>query len=114
MSLLGLDIGNKKTGLAISSGIVAAGFGELETVELKTKLPEIIQVNQVDRIIVGLPVNRDETQANKIKAITKSVLPANIAVEYVDETLSSVEGESHSGAAKIILQQYIDESTRIG
>ncbi len=133
MRILGLDLGEKRIGLAISDplGITAQG---LETIQRTSKeedikkIKEIIGIYKVEKIIVGLPINMDGTQGKQAERVKKFAnllkKQAQIPIEFWDERLSTVESQKfflqanirwekakHSVdrvAAQIILQGYLD------
>ncbi|MGN0435308.1 MAG: Holliday junction resolvase RuvX [Wujia sp.] len=143
MRIIGLDFGTKTVGVAISdeNGIIAQ---PLLTIERKhaTKLrqtyaqiEEIIKENQVDRIVLGLPKNMNNTEGERAEATRefKEALErrTGLPVILVDERLTTVEADrilSATGvacsarkehidkmAAAIILQNYLDrEKNRKG
>lgn len=136
MRIIGLDFGTKTVGVAISdeTGIIAQ---PLLTIERKhaTKLrqtyaqiEEIIRDNQVDRIVLGLPKNMNNTEGERAEA-TREFMEAlkrrtGLPVILVDERLTTIEADrilSATGvalsarkehidkmAAAIILQNYLD------
>ena len=130
---LGIDIGEKRTGIALSDplGIVATPLltiigGEQETV-LKAII-ELVQQHQVERIVVGLPrsLNGDiGKEAVKIQTIVQQLSEhSEVPVETWDERLSTVAAERlmretgakrqqrkinrDAVAAAVILQSYLN------
>ena len=136
MRYLGLDLGTKTLGIAKSDamGIIASSYKllkfENEDYEsLINPLKEIIDELKVDKLVLGLPKNMDnslgfasERSLNFKKLIEDSI---NIEVILQDERLSSVEANNlmisndtsrkkrkekvDSLAATIILQRYLDQ-----
>lgn len=103
--LLGLDIGNKRIGVAISEDHLAAAYGVIKNEDLGKVINEIgriIRAEKIAKIIIGIPKNKDTFQADKIHKfaieLTKSL---NIEIIYVDETLSSKEAERRIKDLKI-------------
>ena len=95
----------------------------------------IIKQNQVERVIVGLPLSMDGSvgqQAEKVKAFTRKLCDnVEVPVEFRDERLTTVEAkqlireaggkkskrrDSHDDAvaAAIILRGYLDERRESG
>lgn len=96
--LLGIDYGNKKIGLAISSpdhkiamphSIIAAR----EDREKSNHIIDFIVKNNICAIVVGLPVNMDGTRGNQAKIVTsfvnKLVKETNLPIYLQDERLTS-------------------------
>jgi putative pre-16S rRNA nuclease len=136
--VLALDIGGKRTGLAISdaSGTLARPLGVITSA---TPIPEVIaRVEQLQReddglgaIVVGRPVRLDGS-ANEQTTHVESLVAAlrartTLPVVLQDERLTSVEAESRlavndkdwrrrklkldAAAAAVILQDYLDSRT---
>ena len=132
MRSLGLDIGDKRTGVALSDplGILASPLTIIDRTDGKadiTSILEIIEKNQVGRIIVGLPLSLDGSlslQAEKVKNFTEELRTnTEIPIEYRDERLSTVtarrlmreaekkpKSRDDAIAAAVILQSYLEEA----
>lgn len=129
MRILGLDVGEKRIGVAMSDGLGVTAQG-LETIMRHdtNSLARIIKENDVHEIVVGLPVNMDGTQGERAK---DALLFADglkkrygLPVRMWDERLSTayveramIEGDlsrrkrkrlSDRLAAQVILQGYLD------
>lgn len=103
MRIMGLDIGNKTIGVAVSDlmGLTAQGVevirrsGSIE--EEMYSLQNLINEKEVNRIVVGLPINMNGTigpQCEKVleyKEKLETVL--QLPVETWDERLTTVEAE---------------------
>ena len=137
MRLLGLDVGSKPVGVAISDelGITAQ---KLETIQIdETKynfgmrpLKKLVRQYDVDGFVLGLPKNMDGTSGNSVarsKAYGKRLEEKfNLPVYYSDERLTTIESRrvliEDAGmhdrkkrkqvidqmAAVLILQNYLD------
>lgn len=133
MRVLGLDIGEKRIGVALSDpgGIIA---GALEVVEKESRdaaLEQIIGLvgeHGAERIVVGMPLSMNGTpgkQAQVVQSFIESLKErTEIPVETWDERLSTVAAERmlveagvkrdkrkkriDSIAAAFILQGYLD------
>ncbi|MDI6814726.1 MAG: Holliday junction resolvase RuvX [Dehalococcoidales bacterium] len=131
---LGLDIGDKRVGVALSDpeGILASPLTIInrsdDTADIEA-ITNIISQYQVKQIIVGLPRSMNGSlgkQAEKVKAfIQKLCNHTEVPVEFRDERLSTVlakrlrqevnaqktkEKASYDAiAAALILQGYLDE-----
>jgi putative holliday junction resolvase len=131
--ILGIDLGTKWIGLAVADWEVRIATG-LDVIEYKGRdrlieqLREIIEGDNIELVVMGLPFNMDGTEgskareARKIGELIRSSLSVNL--EYVDERLTTVQaikelhqmdekvGKSRKKinmmAATIILQDYLD------
>jgi len=131
--IMGLDVGDKTIGVAVSDlmGLTAQGVKTVKRVGKKKDidaLKEIIKERQVNKIVSGLPKNMNGTlgpQGEKvIKFCELLEQETGIKIEYWDERLSTVAAErtliqgnvrreNRKGvidmvAAVIILQGYLD------
>ena len=134
MRTLGLDVGERRVGVAISDPegrlavplqVVERGRGGRDAVQV---VLELARREDVGRIVVGLPVSLDGTlgpQAAETQRFADGLRAAtDIEVILYDERLSSVEADRHleaagvrgrqarerrdAVAASIILQAYLD------
>ena len=133
MRNLGLDIGDKRIGVAISDpeGILASPLATITREDDKNAMDAIIQLvdqHDVKRIVVGLPYSLDGSigvQANKVMDFVKKLSKGTRAsIEIWDERLSTVAVERllreagnkkaskkagrDAAAAAFILQGYLD------
>lgn len=102
MRIMGLDVGEKRIGIAISDpmGWTAQGHSVLRRGELAADLKKIWQICQdyeVEKIVVGLPLNMDGSIGAKALEIQEFGTAVKnrlaIAVEYWDERLSTRSAE---------------------
>ena len=135
MKYLGLDLGTRTLGVSISdqTHTIATTYKTIRYEEenyefLLKELKEIIEKEQIEKIILGLPKNMNNTIGesaerclNFKKQIEKKL---NLQVEMQDERLTTVEATNYmieanmsrkkrkkkidSLAANIILQTYLD------
>jgi putative Holliday junction resolvase len=129
--LLGLDIGEKRIGVAISDelGMIASPLVTINaTGDVEAEMRMLIVKYDIPRLIVGLPVGlsgREGPQAKKVRAVADA-LAAELGIDmvYSDERLSSTVAEAalisqgtrrdkrkqhiDSMAAAVILQGYLD------
>ena len=132
MRSLGLDIGDKRIGVALSDpqGILASPLTIIDRTDDQSDIAAIIAIinqNQVGRIIVGLPLSMDGSiseQAEKVKAFTQKLSNhTQVPIEFRDERLSTVSAKRlmqtvrktrqtrHDAvAAALILQGYLEEA----
>ena len=134
MRSLGLDIGDKRIGVALSDpgGILASPFTIIDRRDerLDTEaILDIVRQHQVEQIIVGLPYSMDGSigkQAEKVKAFIQELgSNTDVPIEFRDERLTTVSARRlmqpvkrkrtkkkvrHDAvAAALILQSYLDE-----
>ncbi|MHB8878788.1 MAG: Holliday junction resolvase RuvX [Myxococcaceae bacterium] len=102
MRTMGLDVGSKTIGVAISDelGLTAQALSTVRRSNLKTDLAELKAIaseHEVDRVVVGLPLNMDGSEgpraaeSRKLGASVEKAL--GLPVEYWDERLSTVAAE---------------------
>lgn len=131
--IMGLDIGDKTIGVAVSDimGLTAQGVTTIKRVGKKKdieQIKKIISERQVNKIVSGLPKNMNGTigtQGEKVQKFCELLKQeTNLPIEFWDERLSTVAAERSliEGnvrrenrkkvidmlAAVIILQGYLD------
>ena len=136
MRYLGLDLGTKTLGISKSDamGIIASSYKLLKFENedynsLIEPLKDIIFSEKIDKIVLGLPKNMDNSLgfASERSIKFKELIEKNIDIEVIlqDERLSSVEANNlmisndtsrkkrkekvDALAATIILQRYLDQ-----
>ncbi|MCX6811692.1 MAG: Holliday junction resolvase RuvX [Candidatus Berkelbacteria bacterium] len=125
MSLLALDLGEKRIGVAISrSGIIAEPLATLSfNDKFLTELKNICQDEEVEKIIIGLPQSlsgKKNQQEEKIRKIAKEIeKKTKIEVLLFDESYTTKIAESIFGrerideeAASIILENYLSSKNK--
>lgn len=133
MRVLGLDVGDVRIGIAVSdpTALVASAYKTLVRTSKWKDVEEvrsIIEDLKVDRVVVGLPKNMNNTLGPQGKKVQKFVnaLKHNYPLDlvYIDERLTTVSAERilieadvsrknrkkvvDQVAATYILQQYLD------
>lgn len=117
--ILGLDVGDKKIGVAVSDpfGQTAQGVTTLQRQNFKKDCEAIwkfIQEYQAAKILIGLPLdlqNEEGPQAKKVRAFhdgLKKFLEekkADVAMELWDESFSSREAEDFLIQAEVSRQK---------
>lgn len=98
--ILGLDIGDARTGVAISDELGVAAH-PLCTIQRKSRkavlaeLRELVVAHNVERIVVGLPLQLDGetgTQAKKVKQFAERLAQqVNLPIVFWDESFTTVE-----------------------
>jgi len=130
---LGLDIGDRRVGIAVSdaTGTVAGPHGvyvRRSPAADVAHLAELARDVGAAAIVAGLPLNMDGTegeQARKVRELAEAVAAAaGLPLHYVDERLTSAEaeramvegglsrrrrkGQADALAAVLILQAWLD------
>ena len=133
MRILGLDVGTRRIGIAMSDEllITAQGVESLYRKEIKADLEAInklIRENNVSEVVVGLPLNMDGTYSAKTKEVIEFMdnlsKAIGVPVKTWDERLTTVQAEKtlleadmsrakrkrviDKVAAQVILQGYLD------
>lgn len=131
MNYLGLDLGTKTLGLAISKGVIATTLKTIrydDIDKLIEQLNEIILDNEIDIIVLGMPKNMNNTigpRAIETLEFKQKLENLNYNVVLQDERLSTVSAHNYmikadlsrkkrkekvdALAATIILQTYLDK-----
>lgn len=135
---MGLDVGSKTVGVAISDplGFTAQGLEIIPIDEEKNsfgfeRLSELVKQYKVDKFVVGLPKNMNNTIGPRVEASQaygkKIEELFKIPVVYQDERLTTVQAERmlieqadisrgkrkkviDKLAAQLILQNYLDRT----
>lgn len=139
MRWMGLDVGQRRIGIALSDPLelFAQGYSVLERQNSPTRdleaLTEIINREKVEGIVVGLPKNLNGTEgvmAERIREFGRKLEQATgLPLVFWDERLSTVAAERvlleadlsrkkrkqkiDQVAAVLILQNYLDYRKRI-
>lgn len=134
ISVLGLDLGRKRIGVAgcDGTGLIATGLTTLHRRTFEQdiqQLRQLVQERQVQLLVAGLPYSMDGTlgsQARQVQRLAQRIAIAlDLPLEYVDERLTSVQAEEllraerrdlvrdkhliDRKAAALILQQWLDQ-----
>jgi len=134
MRSLGLDVGDRHIGVALSDpgGILATPLSIIERTEESRDIAAILEIvrrYQVQKIIVGLPLSLDGgigEQAIKVQIFVDHLVQhTSVPVEYRDERLTTISARrlmqasrkrkikqkspDDSAAAAVILQSYLEE-----
>lgn len=137
MRAMGLDVGTKTVGVAVADelGLTAQPITVIRRSNLKADLSELIRLAQdreVDRFVIGLPLNMDGSEGPRAQATRKFgdalAKASNLTIIYQDERLTTVAAErslleadvSRSKrrevidqvAASLILQGWLDAQPR--
>ena len=95
--ILAIDYGKKRTGLAVTDELqlIAGGLTTVATVELVDYILNYVKKEPVERIVVGLPKQMNNTPSENMCRIEpfvnrmRKLLP-DIPIEYHDERFTSV------------------------
>ena len=138
MRIMGLDVGSKTVGVAISDplGFTAQGLEIIQINEDQEefgfeRLSELVAEYKVNKFVIGLPKNMNNTSGPRVEASqaygTKVSELFGLPVEYQDERLTTVAAERmlieqadisrnkrkkviDKLAAQLILQNYLDRN----
>ena len=104
MNYLAVDLGDKRTGLAVGDEIVriVRPIAVLETPignQLIQEIHSVVKEHGVDCIVMGLPLNMDGSESQRSK-LTRSFAEnlqecIKIPIMFQDERLTSVAAEEH-------------------
>lgn len=94
--ILSIDYGGKRTGLAVTDPlkIIATGLCTVETPKLISFLKDYFSKQQVELVIIGMPVNWDDSATHATPLVQKFIIefaknfPA-IPIKEVDERFTS-------------------------
>lgn len=127
-SLLALDVGEKRIGVALADTSVQIAIA-YDTIEVDgneiQEIARLVSLESVDTIVVGYPRNQSgETTAQTayVEQFTERLVDLAPAIEFQDESLTSVKaeellkaqkkpfskGDIDSLAASLILQDYLE------
>lgn len=94
--IIALDIGKKRTGIAVTDPlqIIATALDTVDTGELIGYLKKYIQANEVEHLIVGYPLNLDDSPTDATPIVEKFIVKfgnvyPNLRVTKVDERMTS-------------------------
>ena len=135
MRILGLDYGSKTVGVAMTDalGMTVQPYKtiqrdrESKLRQTLSEIAEIVEQYQIKKIVMGLPLNMDDTEGDRAAKTRdfaeKLTLRVAVPLEFTDERLTTMEAEEildQSGiprseqkkvidqvAAQLILEQYL-------
>ena len=135
MKILGLDYGSKTVGVAMTDalGMTVQPYKtiqrdrESKLRQTLSEIAEIVEQYQIKKIVMGLPLNMDDTEGDRAAKTRdfaeKLKLRVAVPIEFTDERLTTMEAEEildQSGiprseqkkvidqvAAQLILEQYL-------
>ncbi len=96
MRILCIDWGTKRTGIAVTDPlkIIASALTTVETKEAISFLKNYIQQESVELILVGMPLNLDDSQTHATSGVQQFINRlkkefANVPVKTIDERYTS-------------------------
>lgn len=136
--LLGIDYGNRRTGIAVGDtetrlALPFEMFDGLPDMQLAGAIAKLIKGEQVDAVVVGLPLNADGSVSNQSKLTERFIVTLQQAIgpafplHRVSEYLSTHDSEGKLAghftrnqkrqrvdalAAARILQDFLDQQPR--
>ena len=126
MSILGLDIGDKRTGVAISNDVssICTPLNYIPSQDINyflENLSTLIIENKINKLIIGLPKllsGKEGERAKYSRYISKKIKEKNKNVEIVlwDERLTSKQAEKYlieSGVEKNKMKEKIDSASAV-
>lgn len=133
--ILSLDIGKKRTGIAVSDPlkIIATALDTVDTGELIGYLKKYIAAEAVEKVLVGYPLNFDNSPTHATPIVDKFILKFGnvfplLPIEKIDERMTSkMASQAISGmglkkkdrekkelidavAATLMLQEYLQHN----
>ena len=134
--VMALDFGKKRTGIAVTDPlqIIATGLETVDSNELIGYLKKYFAREQVEKVLIGYPLNFDDTATDATPLVEKfigkfqHVFP-NLPIQKVDERMTSrMASQAIAGmglkkkdrqskelidtvSAVIILQEYLESRT---
>jgi putative Holliday junction resolvase len=131
--VLGLDVGSRTIGVAVSDelGVAAHGVTTLSrrgTVKDVAQVQELMRRYGAERVVVGMPYEIDGSmgrRAERVRVFFDALAAAGLTVDECDERYSTAEAEEvllqanvsrarrkdviDQMAAQVILQRWLDE-----
>ncbi len=111
--ILSIDYGKKRTGLAVTDPmqIIANGLTTVDTKDLFDFLANYIRQEEVERIIIGKPMQLDGQPSENLARVENFVgrwqrAQPHIPIQYYDERFTSVL------AQRVILESGVKKKTR--
>lgn len=135
--IIALDIGRKRTGIAVTDTLqmIGTGLEGIDTKELVSYLKKYFDIEQVETIVIGKPMQMNYTESESwefIQRISEKLKLAfgNMNIEFYDERFTSkiaIQSMKTAGAIKnemknkktvdmvsatILLQNYLENKKR--
>ncbi len=126
MNILALDIGMRRTGVAIAddgNGVVVAldTLAHASVQELIAKIQEVAKTKNVGQLVLGLPLllsGEAGSQAEFVRSVGQDLQKSGFLVSYIDERYSTPSGrqpedreiDQDSASACQILHMHLDRN----
>lgn len=111
--ILAIDFGLRRCGIAVTDPlqIIVNGLTTVDREELKSFLSGYIKLENVEKIVIGLPMHRDGSVTelkSSIDALSQWISEqwSNMEIDYMDERNSSVQ------ATRLILDSGVGRKAR--
>ena len=108
MRYLSIDYGIKRSGLAIcdASETIVSPFGVVkDRKKLLEKIVSLIKTENIDAIVLGLPLNMDDSEGPQAKLVRRFAEQLkkniNVPIHFQDERLSSFSAEEKLAYAEL-------------
>ena len=136
MRVLGLDVGEKRIGLAVSdpTGLLASPIEHIERSSTSDGVDSILRIvaqHEVVEIVIGIPLSLSGRAGQQAKFVSEFARDlrrrSSVTVNFVDERYSTAEAQKRlreagrqpfknkalvdGAAAAILLQAYLDSNT---
>ena len=135
MRYLAIDYGTKRTGLAICdpAETIASPLALIQgQKELLKKIAEVVKAENVEAVVLGLPLNMDDSEGFQTKLVLRFAEQLkdhlDIPIHFQDERLSSFSAEEKLASSKFtrgkrrkrldaiaaaeILEAFLEQKTR--
>jgi putative Holliday junction resolvase len=107
MRYLAIDYGTKRTGLAIcdAAEIIASPLAVIQgQKELLKKIAEVVKAENVEAVVVGLPLNMNDSEGFQTKLVLRFAEQLkdhlDIPIHFQDERLSSFSAKEKLASSK--------------
>lgn len=119
-SILGIDWGARRLGVAISDKSQEYVFARPQIDDNTTKIDKLIEIianENIMGIVIGLPILSDGSDSNTTKMVREFAAAlsekTDLPIVFVDESLTSFEASEHLLGVKKVKQKLDSESARV-
>jgi putative Holliday junction resolvase len=118
--VLGLDVGSRTIGVAVSDELGVAAHG-VTTLERRGTVKDVSQVRalcdryKTERIVIGMPYEIDGSEgqrASRVRVLMEALQAAGLSVEPWDERMTTVDAEAvllEANVSRARRKQVIDQ-----
>jgi len=122
-----IDYGGKRTGIAVTDPlqIIATGLTTVDTPQLISFLKEYMSKEPVEKILIGMPLNLDDTPTHATPLVEKAIKELHkhfplIPVEEIDERFSTKMAKQYLPrhqsldveSARLLLAEWFEKSSK--